>query len=231
METPENILSDSGEISLSPDDYLKYVDDEFLASQSSAKQAELLAASLLEVRESIRDLSRGTADPMPADGKQMELMLESLTLQEKALSEAFTGVSGTRETERTFTYLPEKEERKTLFRLSDFKGFVAPDNYAGDPVYISTKIVREGSLPVDADGVEKKFPKDGVAYAIPGTANITISFQGAKLWNSDLEFAQFGTIFGLQPSIFTAKKNPSFAIFSSVTGGLLEIGTVPAANE
>lgn len=207
-------------------EYLQYVDEDFIGSQAKAKQAEMLSASLMEVRDSYLSLTRGTADNMPTDGKQLELMLGSLKAQEKALTEAFTGVSHTEEAVRTYTFVPEKDGKEILFRLSDFGGFTTKDDYSGDPVYLTVKVTRRGELPKDADGVEKKFPKDGVVYGIPGTANIKISYKGETLADEDFEMAQFGTTFGLNPALFTSKKDPSYAIFSDVTGGLLEIGTV-----
>jgi hypothetical protein len=41
-----------------------------------------------------------------------------------------------------------------------------------------------------------------------------------------MDFSQFGTKFGLNPSIFSAKKDPSYAIFDPITGALVEVGTV-----
>lgn len=212
-------------------EYLKYVDADFLASQSKAKQAEMLSESLMEARDSYLSLTRGTADNMPSDGKQLELMLKSLKEQEQAITEAFTGSSYVSEVTRTFTYTPGEQGRAILFRLSDFDGFVNSNDFSGEPIYIRTKIVREGQLPTDANGVEKKYPKDGVAYSIPGTAKITISFRGEELFSENFEFAQYGTVFALNPSLFSSKKDPSYAIFSDVTGGLLEIGSVSKLEE
>ncbi|MDE6342114.1 MAG: DUF4831 family protein, partial [Muribaculaceae bacterium] len=117
-------------------EYLKFVDEEFVASKSSQKQAQLLAEALMEVRESKLSLTRGTADAMPADGKQMELMLASLGEQEEAMTAAFTGTITTESVTRTFTYMPEQEEKAILFRLSGFAGFVDADDLSGAPVYI-----------------------------------------------------------------------------------------------
>lgn len=224
--TFQNVNSSSAQPHRRGDEYLALVDEDFLSSQSSAKQAEMLMNSLLEVREAILGLTRGTADNMPSDGRQMELMLSSLRSQEQALTEAFTGVSFTEDVTRTFSFIPDEEGRKVLFRLSDFAGFADADNYVGDPVYISTSVVREGTLPTDANGEFKKFPKDGIAYCLPGTAKISISFKGDSLWAQEMDFAQYGNVFGLAPSLFTDKKNPSYAIFDDITGGLVEIGTV-----
>ena len=35
-----------------------------------------------------------------------------------------------------------------------------------------------------------------------------------------------GMTFGLDPALFTDKKEPSFAVFDPVTGALLEIGSM-----
>ncbi len=207
-------------------EYLQYVGEDFIASQSSAKQAQLLAESLMEVRDAKVSLTRGTAESMPTDGHQLELMLASLADQEAALTAAFAGTESVSTEKRTFTYRPEKEGRKVLFRLSDFSGFTDANDYSGSPVYIEINDVRMASLPVDDSGKEKKLPKDAVMYALPGTAKVSISASGTKFYSEEISIAQFGTVFGLSPSLFTSKKEPSYATFDSATGALREIGEV-----
>ena len=210
----------------SGNEYLDFVDEEFVASKSSAKQAQLLAESLMEVRDSKLSLTRGTADAMPADGKQMELMLASLGQQEAALTAAFTGSVTTEYVTRTFTYVPEGEGEDILFRLSSFAGFVDADDLSGDPVYLKVESVNQASLPLDAKGEPKKLPKNAVIYTIPGSAQVSISTLGKKMYDKEIRMAQFGMVFGLDPLLFTDKKEPSFAVFDPVTGGLVEIGSV-----
>ena len=207
-------------------EYLDFVDEDFVASKSSAKQAQLLAESLMEVRESKLALTRGTADAMPADGKQMELMLASLGEQEAALNAAFTGSVATETVTRRFTFIPEGDGEQILFRMSDFAGFVDADDLSGDPVYIKIETLNEASLPVDAKGEPKKLPKNAVIYNIPGSAQVTISYLGKKLYDKEIQMSQFGMTFGLDPLLFTDKKEPSFAVFDPVTGALLEIGSI-----
>lgn len=210
------------------EDYLQFVDMDFLSAQNSMRQAEMVANSLMDVRDANLSLTRGTADNMPTDGRQLELMLASLKNQESALTRAFTGSTTVEEFTSSYLYIPSDEGEEVLFRISDFAGFVAPDDYSGSPVYIKTRILKEGTLPLDVNGEPKKFPKDGVVYAIPGTAKISIYTSGDSLFEEDMEFAQFGTRFALAPSLFSDKKAPSFARFSPVTGALLEIGKVTA---
>lgn len=206
-------------------EYLQFVDEDFIASQSLAKQAEMLAENIMEVRDARLSLTRGTADAMPTDGRQLELMLNSLQEQEQAMTAAFTGSSYKETIARTYTYVPEEDDTEILIRFSDFKGFCAPNDYAGAPVGIRVNVTARGSLPKDDNGNEKQMPKDAVRYCIPGAAQITISYEGETLYNRELEFAQFGVEYGLAPNLFTDKKNPSYAIFNSVTGGLEELGS------
>lgn len=210
----------------SNDEYLQYVGEDFLASQSSAKRAQMLSESLMEIRDARIALTRGTAETMPTDGRQLELMLQSLEHQEKSIMKAFAGSVSTETFTRVYTFTPEDEGRNVLFRMSDFAGFVEADDYSGSPVYLTVDMINEASLPVDAKGEEKKYPKDGVAYCIPGTARITISHEGKSLWQKESEFSQFGVVFGLNPALFSSKKEQSYAVFDPVTGALKEIGNV-----
>lgn len=207
-------------------EYLEYVNEDFLSSQSTAKQAEMLAESLMEVRDAYLSLTRGTAETMPVDGKQLELMLSSLKEQQRALTAAFTGCSYKETVWHSYTFIPEEDTSETLFRFSDFKGFCSANDYAGAPVNIRINVTAEGTLPVDAAGKEKEIPKDGVRYVIPGEAQVTLSFEGKTLFNKEMEFAQFGCIFALSPTLFTDKKQPSWATFNPITGGLEELGTL-----
>lgn len=207
-------------------EYLQYVDEDFIASQSKAKQAEMLAENLMEVRDAYLSLTRGTAETMPVDGQQLQLMLSSLKEQERAMTAAFIGCSYTETITREYTFIPDEEGKTTLFRFSDFKGFCAPDDYAGAPVDIKVTITSEGKIPVDANGKEKELPKDAVRYVIPGTAEVDLRFNGKSLWSDETNFAQYGIIFGLNPSLFTDKKEPSYATFDPATGAVRKIGVI-----
>lgn len=211
-------------------DYLEYVDEDFIASQSGAKQAQMLSESLMEVRDAKVSLTRGTADPMPTDGRQLELMLNSLAHQEEVMARAFLGRKATETVTRTYTMTPADDGTFTLLRMSDFAGFVDPDDYSGSPINVTVKTTSEGKLPVDAKGEEKRVPKDAVMYAIPGMARVTVEWEGKKLFDKEMEFAQFGTLFGLNPLLFSDRKDPSYATFDPATGALREIGSVTPAD-
>ena len=198
-------------------EYLGYVDEDFISSQSTAKQAQMLASNLMEVREAKVALSRGTAETMPTDGRQLELMLGSLAKQEKAFTAAFAGLVRTDTVTRVFTYIPGEADKATLCRFSD---------YAGDPLTIAVTDKKFAELPTDDKGETKKLPKDAVMYRIPGTAKVTLSLNGKRLWSREGEYAQYGVDFGLQPTLFSDRRARSYAIFDTATGALKEIGEV-----
>lgn len=207
-------------------EYLKYVNEDFIASQSLAKQAEMLAESLMEVREARISLTRGTADTMPADGKQLELMLSSLQQQEEALTAAFTGIEYTETYTRGYDAVPEGDGKTVICRLSDTEGFVDADDLSGAPVTLTVEEVSEGTLPVDAKGEPKKLPKDAVVYNIPGSARVILGSGRNELFSQELEFAQFGVQFGLAPTLFSDRKEPYCAVFNPVTGALREVSAI-----
>lgn len=209
-----------------PRDYLQFVNEDFLASQSSAKQAQMLSESLMEVRDAKISLTRGTAETMPTDGRQLELMLNSLSQQEASMTAAFLGSVESQTVTRSFVFTPGEPGRSVLFRMSDFAGFVAADDYSGEPVYVNVKVTRRGEMPVDDKGDEKKMPRDAVIYNIPGAATVSLSYGGKTLWSGDLECSQYGIQFGLQPTLFSDRKARSYAVFDPATGALVKIAEV-----
>lgn len=215
--------------SLDNDSYLQFVDEDFLVATSSTKKAELLAKKIMEVRDARLSLTRGTAETMPTDGRQLELMLNSLAEQEKAMTEAFTGTEVSRTLTRSYILTPGSDDfsiKKTLLRISDFDGFTTPDDMAGEPVYLSLEIVEKKKLPLDEKGEPKKLPKDAVAYCVPGTAIVSVSTPGGTLAEIELPMSQLGYVFGIDPKLFTDKKKPSAATFSPVTGALISLSTL-----
>lgn len=216
------VLSSGGDVN----SYLDFVDMDFVSAQNSMRQAEMLAGNLMDGREAYDALSQGTSENIPTDSRQFEIMLKSIAEKNEAMKRAFSGSETVEEFVTSYVFIPEEEGEVVLFRMSDFNGMVDSDDYSGRPVYIKTEIVKEGTLPLDVNGEEKKFPKDGVVYAIPGSAKITLSTEREKLISRVFDFSQFGTTFGLAPALFTDKKAPSYARFNPVTGALMEIGKV-----
>ncbi|MCM1519056.1 MAG: DUF4831 family protein [Pseudoflavonifractor sp.] len=202
------------------------VTEEMLQSQSTAKRAELAAAQIYALRQSRTDLITGQADQMPPDGNAMKLILDNINAQEAALTAMFLGTEQHSTEVETVTVTPTAEVNDMVVaRLSALDGITDADDLTGSPIYLNLAIEQEGEMPVNEKGEEKRFPKGGVAYAIPGTANATVSWQGRDLWSATVPMSQFGVIFGLDPGMFTDKKAPAYLLLDPVTGAIRELGT------
>lgn len=206
---------------------------DMIRSSSISKRAELAAARIFELREMRSDILSGQADNAPSDGAAMQLVLDNLAKQEEALTAMFAGTVSKWTEVRTFTLQPDAESPlvdEVFARISPFDGILDPDNLAGAPITITIDELVLGELPVNEKGEEKKFPKGGVAYQIPGSARVNISYEGAVIASKNLSFSQFGVTFGLDPSLFTDKKSPSQLRFDPTTGGILLLGPAQQAN-
>jgi hypothetical protein len=201
---------------------------EMTRSTSLSKKAELAAQRIFELREQRNELISGNADNMPPDGAALQVALKALAEQEAALTAMFAGTTQKYTEVSTVSYQPQNESRQNVViaRVSPVDGVVGVNDMSGIPVLLSIDVVSEGKLPLNEKGEEKKFPKGGIAYTIPGTADITISYDGKTLKKATVELAQLGCTFGIDPSLFTDKKAPSYVEFSPVTGAIVKLDTI-----
>lgn len=199
---------------------------DMIRSSSLSKRAELAAARIFELREMRSDLLSGQSDNPPADGRAMQLVLDNLSKQEAALTAMFAGTEQTWTEVRTVTVTPGEEGTadEIIARISPISGILDPDNLAGAPLTLTIADIAYGELPINEKGEEKKFPKGGVAYQIPGTARVTVNYEGRTVASQEMAFAQYGVTFGVDPSLFTDKKAPSQLRFDPTTGGILLLG-------
>lgn len=202
---------------------------EMLQSQSIAKRAELAAQRIYELRQSRSDLITGQADQMPPDGKALQIVIDEIAAQEAALTAMFVGTTQTETDVNTITYTPGDDvSRKVIARISAIDGIVDASDLSGDPVTLSLRVTDRGKMPLNEKGEPKVFPKGGIAYRIPGSASLSISFRGETMWEGSIDAAQYGIVFGLDPKPFSDRKAPSYLILNPVTGAIRELGTVSA---
>lgn len=204
---------------------------EMLQSQSSAKRAELAANKIYELRQSRNDIISGQADQMPGDGAAMQLALDNLSRQEEALTAMFAGTEKISTEVEQLDWLVDLGEdtdsrRVIIGRLSAAEGIVPVDDLSGEPIYLDIKVRSRGELPANEKGEPKRFPKGGLAYRIPGEAEVQVVYQGRTVAKSVIPVAQLGVVFGLDPSMFTDKKAPAYLHFDHSTGAVVELGTL-----
>ncbi|MDE6078477.1 MAG: DUF4831 family protein [Duncaniella sp.] len=205
---------------------------EMIQSTSTAKRAELAAAKIYELRNSRNEIISGQADAMPSDGAAMQLALDRISEQEAALTAMFLGTEQVSVEVATYELdFPElvaegESERVVVARLSQVDGLVDADDLSGAPVYCTFTLNTLAEIPLNEKGQPKTFPKGGVAYRIPGSASVALTYGGRTLEQATFDVAQYGVVFGLDPTLFTDKKAPSYLLLNPVTGGIVELGIV-----
>lgn len=200
----------------------KYMTEEILMAGSTNKMAELIAKEIYNIRESKNSLTRGQADYMPQDGSSLQIMLTNLEIQEKAMTEMFSGY--TESTDHTFTFYiePEKKDYESIiFRFSKKLGLLKNDNMAGEPIYIS--ISNESAIPTPSvEEPKSKKKEDGIIYNIPGKGKVIIKSLDKVYYKEKFPITQFGETEILTNGLFTKKINTR-VIFNPVTGGISKI--------
>lgn len=197
-------------------------------SSSTAKRAELAAQRIFELREMRSDILSGQADNMPSDGAAMQLVLDNISAQEEALMAMFMGVQRSRNVVAKVTVIPDSTDMrsKVVARVSALEGIIDADDLAGEPVTVDLTVIERGVLPVNERGEAKTFPRGGVAYCVPGTARLAVSFRGRQVNYKNFLVAQLGVVFGLNPALFTDKTEPSMVVFDPTCGAVVELGPV-----
>lgn len=204
------------------------VTSEMARSGSTAKKAELAAQRIFELRETRSDILSGQAENPPADGTAMQLVLENLAAQEAALTAMFAGTKSTRTVVEKVTVVPDSTDidGRVIARLSAVDGIISPDDLSGMPITIDVKVIERGKLPVNEKGEPKTFPKGGVAYCVPGLAQVSVKCNGRTVASADVTLSQLGVVFGLNPALFIDKKEPYKVIFDPTTGAVVELAPI-----
>ncbi len=206
-------------------DARQYLTEEILQATSTAKMAELVAKEIYAIRESKIAITRGQADNMPKDGMAMQIVLNELDKQEKALMELFTGVTDTTRVSRTVHFTPTTQSDTTkavMFRFSRKLGLVDNANLAGAPVYYDFENLHSVYIPTAEEIKKKEIKKEGICYNVPGKATLKIYTSGKVLYNDELPIAQLGTTEVLSKSLFN-KNAATKVIFDRATGGIISI--------
>ena len=126
-----------------------------------------------------------------------------------------------------YAAVPAEMTGKVLFRFSRKLGLLDEDDLAGEPYYLD--IVNLNPLPQPAPEPEtgnKKKKKDdgleGVAYRVPGRAQITLRQGNNTLLKTETPVTQFGTIEYLAAVLFN-KNSTIQVLFDTTTGGLIKV--------
>ena len=211
-----------------------FLTEEILMTNSTAKMAELVAREIYSIRESKNALLRGEAENLPKDGAQLQIMLDNLNKQEKAMVQMFEGKVTTEKHHFTKRVTPEEMSNHVVFRFSKKLGFVEADDLAGEPIELT--IVNKQLIPEQPAEPEGKSSRsiisiltngnksaiEGVAYNVPGKADVKLTYQHKDIINTELSLTQFGTREYLADQLFN-RNTVTQVLFDVNTGALLKI--------
>lgn len=190
---------------LAPVDGRQFLNQEILAAGSMAKMAELTANEIYDLRENRNLLIKGQADFMPKDGTQLQLMLDQLDLQDRALTAMFKGTLECDTTEEVLIVVPDTEtKRQVLFRMSQKLGMLDADDLGGVPYYLDIEVLKQ--LPkTDITAQQKRKPVNGIYVNVPGRLRSTIYQGDQKLSSVNYVAPQFGNVELLSGDLFNKR--------------------------
>lgn len=205
-----------------------YLSQETLMAGSTAKQAELVARQIFDLRSSRTDILTGDADNMPPDGNAYKVVMDEINLQEKVLTELFAGSVKTEYFTQIYTVIPDQQDidRRVIFRFSEKLGPVDADNLAGEPIYLTlankTPKVELQLSDRDLKRLETKF-SEGIVYNVPGKAGLIIEFKNKVLMNKEVDVVQYGTQDVLAKKMFENAKQAVKVHFYPDLGAIKQI--------
>lgn len=206
--------------------------EEVLKAATPEAQAYEVAKQIFHLRETRMYLINGEVEHAPADGKAMELVLEELDRQEKALTELFIG-KRTKITEHKKVTLDkinknrhtDSEIYKDYLYFSEENGFTNKENVDADSVivWIDCHTAQYKAAEIDAKTAKKRSSEvSQVVYNLPGDAVVHVIYKGRKLGERTIPVAQIGIDVPLPKSLFTGYELPKI-IFSEKTGNVISI--------
>ena len=206
----------------------RYLSQETLMAGSTAKQAELVARQIFDLRRSRNDILAGEAESMPPDGNAYNVVMSEIDRQEKALTELFAGSLETEYFTKTVVVVPEQNniDRQVIARFSEKLGVVDVDNLAGEPIYLSLKNktpkVEMQLSPKELQRLETKL-SEGIVYNIPAKADLAIEFKNRVVKNMEVDVVQFGTKDVLAKRMFDNNKQPVKVYFYPELGAIKQL--------
>ena len=192
--------------------------EEVLKSVDELAQANAVAKQIFHLRETRMYLLNGEVEHAPADGRSMELVMEELAAQERALTELFVGKKHVRKEHKRVMVEPS-DAGKMLF-FSEENGFTDADNVDADTIIV--RMLCQQQTVRHANPKAKKSELSQIVYNIPGHCDVSVVYKGRTLASRELPVAQLGADVALPKSWFTGKELPKI-VFSEKTGNIVSV--------
>jgi len=178
---------------------------EQISTKTLMNQAEEAANVIMTLRERKYHLMNGEfvieegLIPLP-DGPGLTIMFEEMTKLENDYVSLFIGRTMTETKTFDYSFTPGNQNTKEvsdLFSFSSFSGVLPAGNSNGDPVKLTVNPITE--FAGQADNVNSDYSGEdtagkGLAYRLPGKANVTVSRDSEELVKKTLLIAQYGVV-------------------------------------
>lgn len=187
---------------------LLYLQEAQLLANSTAKMAEGAAKQIYHLREAKLALITADIDTPIQDGEALKTMLREIDRQEKALTELFIGQQEITKHQTTISFYPQESVADSvLFRFSEQKGIVMPDDLSGEPVFISLKAHKQ-TLKEPAEKKKNKHPEFSELYINnAGRADVEIyTLDKTLIPLQTIDIAQFGVSIPLTEKLVNQAK-------------------------
>lgn len=195
--------------------------EEVLKAATPQAQAFEVAKQIFHIRETRMYLLSGEVEHAPADGKAMQIVLDELDEQEKALTELFIGKKNMRCEQKKVQIEPNYKGELLFF--SDENGFTDSDNIDADTIEVRMLCQEQELQPQNPKAKKKNGELSQIVYNVPGCCLVNVLYKGHNLASRAVPVAQLGVDVALPKSWFTGKELPKI-IFSEKTGNIVSVG-------
>ena len=199
--------------------------EEVLEAANPLAQAHAVAKQIFHLRETRMYLLSGEVEHAPADGKAMELVLDELAAQEKALTELFMGKKSKKTAHKRVVFPVTKNDQYLFF--SEENGFTDAENIDADTVRVQMTLhPQQLKAAAEPKNTKKKKGETNevsqIVYNLPGSGDVSVMYKGDVLGQRTVPVAQIGVDVPLPKDLFMGAELPVIMI-NEKTGNIVSI--------
>ena len=202
---------------------------EYALATSRAKQAEVAASRLFELRERRVELLSGQVETMPCDGPALKMVLDGLDKEIAALQALFAGRTTKRYYEEVVDIpIDEPISQQVVARFAPQYGLVDKKDLSGAPIYINVEAVKRPATQGDAE-LHKLTRSKSLRYIEPGRARVSLQLpERSQAITLELSVAQWGRTALLEHKLGADKLGQlPYTIYFDLTSGSIELIELP----
>ena len=202
---------------------------EYALATSRAKQAEVAASRLFELRERRVELLSGQVETMPCDGPALKMVLDVLDKEIAALQALFAGRTTKRYYEEVVDIpIDEPISQQVVARFAPQYGLVDKKDLSGAPIYINVEAVKRPATQSDAE-LHKLTRSKSLRYIEPGRARVSLQLpERSQAITLELSVAQWGRTALLEHKLGADKLGQlPYTIYFDLTSGSIELIELP----